>query len=141
MSAGRLSLLVLALVASSSGCSRPGRLPTAPVRGTVKLDGSPVTSGVVVFLPERGRAAKGEIRPDGSFVLGTYGTSDGAIIGTHRVGIIARDGGPPSEADVIAGKKPSWNVPQRYTGPETSGLIIEVRGGISNECDLSLTSP
>ena len=141
MTAGRLTLLFLAVLGLYSGCSRPGRLPTAPVRGSVKLDGSPVTAGMIIFLPQRGRAAQGEIRPDGSFILGTYGVSDGAIVGTHRVAIVGHDGGPPSEADAVAGKKANWNVPQRYTAPETSGLVIEVLGGVSNECDINLHSP
>ena len=48
---------------------------------------SPLTSGTVRFVPDAGRAASGTIESDGTYRLGTYSRSDGALIGTHKVAI------------------------------------------------------
>jgi hypothetical protein len=85
----------MALVAVSSGCGK-STYDIAPVRGTVTIDGRPFTQGKVQFAPKSaagepnaGKPAFGLLQPDGSFVLGTYGESDGAVIGTHSVTIIS----------------------------------------------------
>jgi hypothetical protein len=78
-------------VLAAVGCRRHA-FSTAPVRGVVLCQGRPVTEGTITFspIPEEGKMVSGKsasatIRPDGTFVLGTYSASDGAIIGRHRV--------------------------------------------------------
>jgi hypothetical protein len=68
----------------------------APVRGTVTIDGKPLTSGRVMFVPKgrdgglnSGKPAFGRIQQDGTFVLYTYGDDDGAIVGEHSVTIVS----------------------------------------------------
>lgn len=108
----------------SLGCSKAGRLETEAVSGTVSLDGKPLTVGTVIFTPEMGRAATGPIRADGSYTLGTYRPDDGAILGRHRVTVMAREnppastggGGPPMLAP--AGK---WLIPAFYGAPPGPG--------------------
>src|SRR5262245_27281006 len=58
-----------------------------PVSGTVSYkDGTPVTAGLVIFEPANQKiSARGEIKPDGSFQLGTHGDNDGAMEGEYKV--------------------------------------------------------
>ena len=83
---GRATALIAMLIACH-GCSPKGGMPTAPVSGTVTYQGNPVTSGTVMFVPQTGKAATGNIGPDGHYTLTTYDEGDGAVLGTHRVEI------------------------------------------------------
>jgi hypothetical protein len=72
-----------------SGCS--DQPAVAPVRGTVLLDGKPLPGGRVMFEPIAegedkfvGKAAFGQIQPDGGFVLTTDKDGDGAVVGPHH---------------------------------------------------------
>jgi hypothetical protein len=107
------------------------------VKGHVTLDGKPLKIGTVITIPDAGRGARGLIQPDGSFELGTYAKADGALLGTHHIGVVAYEGanlGPESnDAKLI--------VPKRYTNPESSGLTIDVKADGNNAPELTLTSP
>lgn len=126
------SLTLLILV----GCAKTTP-QTAPVNGKVVFNGKPLTTGTVVTIPDAGRGAHGVIGADGSFTLQTFEKNDGAILGRHRVGVMA----------VMAGKKgPEGGygkslIPDRYNNPESSGLNIEVESGKTNTPTLELTSP
>lgn len=120
------------------GCGQKSDL--GQVHGTVKLNGQPLTSGTVQFLPDAGRPAKGEIQSDGTYELGTLGTADGAQIGSHRVAIVAyeasNDNRPAYQSR--AANKPL--VPSRYMSAGTSQLKFDVQAG-KNQADFDLTSP
>ncbi len=73
---------------------------------------------------------------DGSFVLGTYAANDGAVVGLHRVAVIARRGSPPDEGDDSLGWE--WLVPARYGSPATSELTFPVERGVDNFARLEL---
>jgi hypothetical protein len=106
------------------------------------LDGKPLTSGTVRFVPAAGRSAKGEIQSDGTFRLGTYGETDGAMIGTHQVAIIAVQTDPdaPKDGRMIKGNpKVKSLIPKRYMAAATSGLTADVKPG-GNEFNFDLTS-
>jgi len=79
--AGSLVALVLF---SASGCG--GEL-FFPVSGKVTYkNGTPVTAGLVIFEPVSQKiSARGEIRADGSFQLGTHRDNDGALEGEYKV--------------------------------------------------------
>src|SRR5262245_39545204 len=79
--AATCAFAALSLIA---GCRNAHELDTAPVTGNVLLNGKPLTSGTVTFVPPKGRVANGEIRSDGSFELSTYRAGDGAIVGPHK---------------------------------------------------------
>jgi hypothetical protein len=121
------------------GCRSSNELETAPVSGKIMLDGKSVTTGTVTFVPARGRAAKGEIRPDGKFVLSTYRESDGAIVGHHKAAVlvlrtdIRKATGPEQDQPIMA-------VPSRYAVAEESGLEYEVKAGQANDFTLELSS-
>jgi hypothetical protein len=127
------------LLAASIGCGSD--VPLGRVAGIVRVDGVPLSKGTVRFVPSAGRAASGQIQPDGTFTLGTYGKPDGALVGTHEVAIIAFDASPVQRT---AGGRPEGVVskplvPQRYMSPGTSGLTYDVKPG-NNEVELDLNS-
>jgi len=134
------ALLILVAV-ELAGCGRADQLPTAQVRGTVTLDGKPLTQGMVSFTPERGRAASGQIGSDGSFVLSTYGRGDGAILGHNRVAVVAIDRKvPPTKGMSVEDTQVSWLIPAHYGNPNTSGLSFDVQAGTLNTAELQLTT-
>ena len=78
----RLSLLtiLLCLVAVLTGCSE-----NKQVKGKVMLtDGTPVARGHVVFEKD-GFSANGEIKEDGSYVMGSLKANDGLPPGEYTV--------------------------------------------------------
>jgi hypothetical protein len=125
-----------ALATACLGCG--GNSPDiAPVSGKVLVDGQPLTEGMVRTLPKSGRGAKGMIQPDGTFALGTLSQDDGATVGTHKVGIVAYEGGIPPGPEATPGKR---LIPKRYFDPDSSGLTIDVKAGEENHPVLELSS-
>jgi hypothetical protein len=89
---------VLAAVVMSVGCG-DGRtkMGVAPTVGTVICEGKPVPYVAVFFEPmaqgknaNAGKQGIGHCDDKGHFVLTTYDTDDGAVVGKHRVKV-----GPP----------------------------------------------
>ena len=112
------SLVLLFLVLA--GCGKNIRL-----YGTVTFsdDDTPLPMGVVCF--EQGNySARGIIKPDGSYVVGSLSSNDGLLPGTYQVHITGafkevgtgRDGMPLEES----------LIDQKYLTPNTSGLVCEV---------------
>jgi hypothetical protein len=119
------------------GCG-PKRPSMAPVKGKVLLNGQPMIAGSVGTVPSAGRGAHGDIKSDGTFELHTYSAGDGALLGKHKVAVVAYD--------ASAGKTPESEygkliVPKRYANYETSRLTIEVSADEANTPTLELTSP
>ena len=131
-------LLWLALLALLLGCGQDSKL--GRVHGVVRLDGEPVNTGTVRFVPEAGRAAEGVIESDGTYTLGTYGNSDGALIGPHKVAIVAYESsGNDRPAYAMRGQVSKPLVPQRYMSIGTSRLTFDVKAG-DNQADFDLTT-
>lgn len=131
----RWQYLLAAAAIGWSGCSGGGD-GLASVKGQVLLDGKPLTAGVVVTMPEKGRGARGEIDSAGRFVLTSGELGAGATIGTHRAAVIAVE-----ESATFNPEAPrKLLVPQRYSVAETSGLVIQVESGKVNEAVLNLSS-
>jgi len=99
------------------------------------LDGKPLSSGSVMFVPERGRGAVAKIQADGTFQLGTYGDTDGAIVGRHKVAVYPPRGEFEQDAPADA---PA--IPQRYQSSESSGIVVEVKPAQENVFDIELTA-
>jgi hypothetical protein len=122
-----------------AGCGSDSELGS--VHGVVRLDGKPLATGTVRFIPASGRAATGTIQSDGTFTLGTYGESDGALIGKHQVAILAFEVHPVPRTE--GGRPPATPttplVPRRYMAPGTSRLTFDVKRG-DNPADFDLTS-
>lgn len=130
----KAGLLIAAIALSGCGKS-PYEL--ADVRGTVTINGQPLTHARVMFAPAAvggptganvGKPAFGTLQADGSFVLGTYGKSDGAIVGPHSVTIIALNEPPAPPA--VAPKFRRLLVPRQVT----------VESGKENQIPIELTT-
>ena len=112
--------LVLILVAGCDG----GGLQT--VKGKVTVDGSPLTTGSVRFVPDTAKGNKataepaGEIGSDGTYALSTNG-QPGAPPGWYKVTVNATT--VPDSSNPYGGKA---LVAPRFNAPETSGLSVEV---------------
>jgi hypothetical protein len=119
------------------GCGQDDSL--TPVHGRVFYRGQPLPGGTIVFTPDaerggRGPLACGEIAADGHYSLRS-GEKFGAVAGWHRITIA-----PPARA-VAPGQTatpPAIELPRKYSDPEQSGLLREVRPGKSGEQDFYL---
>lgn len=123
-----MTLYALATMLVLPGCGDK-RLATAPVEGKVLYRGKPLAFGGVLFRPQDGPMAQGQIAPDGTFHLTTYRDGDGAVLGKHRVQIACYETQRPSanpEKPVERGLGRPL-IPQRYLRLDTSGLDVEVK--------------
>jgi hypothetical protein len=123
-------LLALAVL----GCGRDEKL--TPVRGQVFYHGRPLAGGTIVFTPDaerggRGPLACGEIGADGRFTLHT-GDKPGAVPGWHRITVASVT--PPAQTAA----PPVMDLPRRYSDPEQSGLLREIKAGVVAEQDFHL---
>lgn len=133
-----LSLTLTLALATCLGCSPSGDRATAPVTGKVSYKGKTLNQGTVMFVPDDGGpAATGEINADGEYTLGTYGTSDGAVLGKHKVSITALEDMAGALPEQRSGT-PKPLVPQKYLNHEKSGLTFEVKDD-DNVADFELT--
>lgn len=73
-----------------------------------------------------GQPATGEIQPDGSFVLSTFRSEDGAIVGKHRVRVVCYSSQDPSQSGPVGDSLGRLLIPQAYTSLGASGLSAEV---------------
>ena len=141
-----LALLSIALAAPLiAGCG--STVPVAPVHGVVTLDGKPLAFGAVVFTPlaegdnkQVGKPAYGEIDPDGTFTLGTFGDADGALVGVHRATIMgdtnSDDGPPPGTTETRAARaaKPPFKMVR------VTDRTFDVVAGAENQFTIELSS-
>lgn len=134
------STLCVAAAAGAIGCSQSDA-KLGQVTGTVRVGGQPLTTGKVLFQPAAGRGAMGVIQSDGSFTLGTYGDADGALIGEHKVAVVAFEPaklGRPEPGQPLKQAKPL--VAEKYLAHGTSDLTFEVKPG-ENSPEFNLESP
>jgi hypothetical protein len=120
--------LVLVMLCCLVGC---GEGKTAPVKGRVKLkDGSDVSvlAGYSLsFEAEGGKtSAVGDVKPDGTFQLSTFGANDGAVPGKYRVAINQPNNPDPDKPPTKS------KLPAKYANLDSSGLTAEVKPGQNN---------
>jgi hypothetical protein len=131
--------ILLAVFGFTLGCSS-GELPVAPAHGKVTYKGKPLEFGTVMFEPKQGPPATGQIQPDGTFVLGTYGSGDGAIVGSHTVRIACNETQRPGYKPPV-GEEPGAGkslIPEKYGQPSLSQLTAEVTADGPNEFPFDL---
>jgi hypothetical protein len=110
-------------------------LPLAEATGTVTLDGKPLSSGTVTFVPDvakgtTGPTGVGKIGSDGKYRIRTAGR-DGALVGYHKIRVNSTDSSKPGAP---------WVIPIRYDHPDHSGLTGQIRADQSNKVPLELKS-
>ena len=150
----RLFVPVAALAAGfaamslSGGCGSKTPAPgPATVRGRVTLNGQPVAGGLVVFTPDpqrggRGKSARAETAPDGSFAL-QLDDSPHIPDGWYRVSL----GPPPVVPDPLSAQGPAGVSreagapgPLRFGAPGSGreGTRLRVRRRSSDELTFRL---
>jgi hypothetical protein len=116
-----------ATLALACGCGSD-RLPTAVVNGKITYKNKPVPNGSILFSPEKGPSATGDIKPDGSYTLTTYRAGDGAVLGKHTVTIAAFEDTSNKLPEERPGL-PTAIIPAKYESAATSGLSADVKAG------------
>ncbi len=141
-----LALLSTVVTVAIAGCGGAGQREVAPTKGIVTIDGKPLPQGRVTTEPiaqepgtKPGKAGFGIIQPDGTFVLGTYDTDDGAIVGPHRITLY---GQPPyqPESDENLDAKPKKKVRPPFDVLRVIGQNFEVLPDQENLLEIKLTS-
>lgn len=109
-------------VALISGCGDD----KIPFGGKVTLpDGTPFTRGYVCFNMGN-YAARGELQPDGSYVLGSLKDADGLPPGTYQVYLSGYQENTGTDDNPILRS----DIALKYDSPQTSGLSCKVvKGG------------
>ena len=125
------------LLFAACGCNSD-RVPTYPVSGIVQFaDGEPVRTGTIELeSQEFGTTATGTIQENGSFVLGTYKSNDGAAVGKHKaivVQMIIGDGITQHTKDH------GRSVPPKYADYTSSDLKVEVEPVDQNEVTITIS--
>lgn len=130
-------LVALGICAILTGCG-PDTPPTGKVSGTVTYNGAPVSNATVTFLPDNGRSASGVTDSSGNFTLSTFGTSDGALLGNHKVIVTPYETDiPMPETPGEAAAAPKAPFPEKYMKAETTDLTATVQSG-ANDVPLEL---
>lgn len=133
-------MLVLGLLAVTSAVIGCGPTQEATVAGTVTLDGNPLTTGSVVFMPtSSGTQVYGTIDASGSYELFT-GQQRGLRPGNYVATVVAREK-PATNVTELGGPAPPGKAitPAWYASRKTSGLNFTVAPG-TNEINLELSS-
>ena len=123
-------LMLLCLTACLPGCGNE-RPETYPTSGKVVFsDGSPVRLGTIELLSQEHQVnAAGTIKQDGTFLLGTYSSDDGACAGRHIAivtQLIVNDGMTKHQLDHGAPVDPA------YASYSTSPLFVVIEAKDSN---------
>jgi hypothetical protein len=136
-----------ALCAGCNGYSQKANVEkVVPAAGTLTYQGKPLESYQVALLPTDGRRpATGITDAAGKFTLGTNNVGDGAPPGTHKVAIVWS---PPRPAGEMGQEtindnpatlpKPKIKIPDKYSDPEKSGLVVEVPAGGAKDIKIDL---
>jgi hypothetical protein len=97
----------LALLAAVAGCG--GSKKAVPVKGTVTMDGKPVSLASVVFVPQKegGPLAQAMTNDNGDFELTTFQPNDGALPGEYNITVTKVDEMPLADlSDLPDGMTP-----------------------------------
>lgn len=133
-----VGVFVLAALAAA-GCSKG---PTVyRVKGVVKYQGKPLTTGVVAFhhTDQKSPLVKGDIGADGTFQLTTVRPNDGAAPGEYRVTVTSMKPGKGVEGVDKDYTPPKALIPLKYMRLDESPLKATVEPRDDNDIQLSLT--
>jgi hypothetical protein len=127
--------IALAIATVSSSCGKStrevkGKLSVFPVKGSVQMDGQPLSRAEIVFHPFGTGFPAGAAKNlpqartdgDGNFTVSTYTENDGAPAGKYRVTIVWRgdEGRTDDEANLL---------PAKYANPRVTQLRANVEEG------------
>jgi hypothetical protein len=134
-----LPSLATALLGIGLGGCDGGPLPRVLVQGKVCYHGVPLSTGVIVFIPDAGHGCHGPmacglVQRDGSYHLQTE-DQPGVAAGWYRVTVAAVEAATAPGQDLAI---PRSLVPEKYRDPDLSGLVREVKAEQENTIDFNL---
>jgi hypothetical protein len=134
-----LSMIVLVGFIAGCGESKKPWEIVYPAKGVITLDGKPLGGALIGFVPENSEVPS-SVRPqstskeDGSFVVGTYSSADGAPEGSYRVIV--------THYPIVGSKDNPTNgpndLPPKYARAESTDLRLEVKGPSTEFASLDL---
>jgi hypothetical protein len=138
--------VLLAALALAAGCAKgDGVNRGGKLTGTITIDGKPVGGGEVIILSADGKhSMSGRIRNSGAYEIlePPLGPCKLAVITSplKEVPPPSKKKGPVDFTDPKTGEWPIYvAVPEKYEKPDTSGLVVEVKGGDQSH-DIPLTA-
>ncbi len=142
------------LCLSTLGCSQNEQPQAYPTSGVIRFNGQPMKGGgAISFVPIgnlAGKAAGGETREDGTFVMSTYNDGDGSIPGKFRVMVVQSVSEEPEMVASDSGEEPKMSsepietvakvdrIPFIYADPVKSPITIEVKPQGANDLTIDL---
>jgi hypothetical protein len=131
-----LLVILLTVAFAALGCGKEKR-NLATVTGKVTYHGKPLSFGAVIFQPEGGQFAVGEIQPDGTFEMVTANEGKGAVVGKNgvRVNCFEKPAGSKPGGERALGKS---LIPEKYSSCATSGITVDVKPGTNEPVILEL---
>ena len=123
-----VALAILTVMLATTGCGKARG--TVAVTGKAALKDGRTLPGGRVILTGGKTSASGQIKPDGTFVLGTFTTTDGSKPGSYTVVIVgATEPDTRSEFDRMGGvgKPPPSLIEKKYEAAATSDLRVEIK--------------
>jgi len=113
-----LSFFLLFLVGCGGGIGVGGKVVFSD-------DGSPLTVGTVYFETDS-HSARGDLKPDGTFTIGSLTENDGVpAAGTYRVYIVGAQKPTGQQDGIDEVYEPL--IDSKYTSSRTSGITIDVK--------------
>ncbi len=106
-----------------------------PIHGQVLYRDKPLTFGAVMLQSSRGQPASGIIQPDGTFVLSTFESEDGAVVGKQKVRITCYESQRSGSQKQLSAKRAepmglgTSLIPRKYTSYASSGLVVDIEPG------------
>lgn len=139
-----LTILGGLLLGGLGGCNAGGGPDLGLVSGTVTLDGQPVSSGIISFVPDETRGSRGPvasaiISTEGRYTLHAPGRRPGAVIGFHKVAVACPETISSGESEGEESEDSQCSIPAVYASEETSPITVEVTAG-NNTIDVELKS-
>src|SRR5262245_35093303 len=108
---------------ATAGCSQPTGPTLYPVRGQVLVNGRPAANAFVVLHPlgssdPQAARPRGRVDANGTFVIGTRATDDGALPGDYAVTVQWFDNSRAKEGDARGPNATSDLLRGRYSDPK-----------------------
>lgn len=107
------------------GCGGMGQVDGKVVWADGKPAGDLAGSLVVFESAEMKISARGNIRPDGTFVIGTNAADDGAPVGEYEVAVMEHRAAPEGQP------VPPAKMDLKHSNLKTSGLKVTVKSGMN----------
>lgn len=141
-----MTILVVAATAAC-GCGAGDKPRTAPVVGTVTLNGEALVGAIVTFWPTEGKTNPSAGVTDKSGGYRLRGAYDGATPGKYKVTIeyYTKPNGSPAETSegmdmqqLVAQGQARQALPESYSDLSGTALTAEVNAGSTNTIDFKL---